>query len=107
MAVRPGNSAQAQLEALLQSADPASSRPQRHSWLIALLHWLRAGPQPHLLIPALTMEQLAARPDPVWRAQAALEALDADAGTHAAMVALRRQLWRRPPSYIWPPPETA
>ena len=88
MAVRPGNSAQAQLEALLQSADPASSRPERHLWLIALLHWVRAGPQPHHLIPALTTEQLAALPDPVWRVQAALDALDVDAGAHAAVVAL-------------------
>ncbi|MBW4049065.1 MAG: site-specific recombinase [Proteobacteria bacterium] len=88
MEARPGNSAQAQLEALLRSADPASLRPERHLWLIALLHWLRAGPQPHLLMPALTTEQLASLPAPVWRAQAVLDALDADAGAHAAVAAL-------------------
>ena len=87
MAPTPGTSARDQLTFLLQQAEPRAARPERHLWLIALVQWLRAGPQPVLdggPAPALQPGLPAA----VWRLQAVLDALDADPGRRRAVAAV-------------------
>ena len=94
MAARSGNSAQNQLAALLRQARAqlGASRPERHLWLIALLDWVRSGPQPHLLLPLLSTAQLTAYPAAVWRVQALLDALDADPAIQAEVAAVLQRL---------------
>ncbi len=90
MAASPGRSAQDQLRALLRQVQSqlVASRPERHLWLITLLDWVRGGPQPRLLLPWLSAEQLATQPAAVWRVQALLDMLDTDPATRADVSAV-------------------
>lgn len=75
------------LTALVNAADPAAPRPERHLWLIRLTEWLRHG----------TDERGAdgdATPRPVLRLKHLLNMLERNPAPRAQVVALLGRLWR-------------
>ena len=70
------------LSALLNAADPQSTLPERHLWLIRLFEWLRHAPLDH-----------GATPTPVWRLRHLLGVLERHPEHRARVAATLVRFW--------------
>ena len=73
------------LTALLNAADPKASRPERHTWLVRLIEWLRHGQDD---------AEAGNTPRPVLRLRHLLNMLERNPEPRARIVALLGRFWR-------------
>lgn len=91
---RAGERALAELQALLDAADPGALPVQQALWLIDLTDWLRRGPSPRALRQALDPQASGTDdvedplPKAVQRLHVVLDLLDRQPERHAAVAAL-------------------
>ena len=73
------------LTALLNAADPKASRPERHTWLVRLIEWLRHGQDD---------AEAGNTPRPVLRLKHLLNMLERNPEPRSHIVALLGRFWR-------------
>ena len=86
------------LTALINAADPKSSQPERHLWLVRLMEWLRHAPRPQTATPPPTPGTATAdetrTPLPVVRLRHLLNQVDKNEALRARVRGLVEAFWR-------------
>jgi len=83
------------LTALINAADPKSSQPERHLWLVRLMEWLRHAPRPQSAAPPGSAAADGARtPLPVVRLRHLLNQVDKNDALRARVRGLVEAFWR-------------
>ena len=86
------------LTALINAADPKSSQPERHLWLVRLMEWLRHAPRPQTAtpppMPGTATADETRTPLPVVRLRHLLNQVDKNEALRARVRGLVEAFWR-------------
>ena len=86
------------LTALINAADPKSSQPERHLWLVRLMEWLRHAPRPQTAtpppMPGTATADETRTPRPVVRLRHLLNQVDKNEALRARVRGLVEAFWR-------------
>lgn len=86
------------LTALINAADPKSSQPERHLWMVRLMEWLRHAPRPQTAtpppMPGTATADETRTPLPVVRLRHLLNQVDKNEALRARVRGLVEAFWR-------------